>query len=481
MGTREQAEKLFIRIEQYIIKQSAPLLIKTILSQLHLDKLQTKNQEYNDFLLKVTTEELDLSKLLEYLKQNILSNVPLCTLLAFIQEHSLVSDAELKELSKTMQLQINILCILEAMVITMANGKDFAQDVYHHLEQRKSAHFSGSPLADFFFGAPAKASLFERLKMISIKPGMLSILFHKSQGEQVETASAARQFIASEHLSSLYAEEIKSSELNRLCTDTVPGMGINILEAMWEDSTGKAKHLGGIDNAKAGVGLIHIMELLQYPTALQLVSQLLPVGVNSNKDTTYELLPGLKIDNGNKKVSQFHIDYPWRDLYSSWNLLFVIANMDSVFLLLKLLLPSVFSAEAQNYKEVRVLSLFLVASLFLSENIKSNPYFLSTFVFKNKESILKKWGEINKNYATELLHALCPASASASADEVEPTYERVLGNHPHINFMQQLRSFANNRQNHSVTPVYAAANKSAFFQPLVLDKQVVSPLAAVLR
>lgn len=471
MGIREQAEQLFVRIEHYIIKQSNPLLIKAILRQLNLDKLQTTNQEYNDFLLKVSTEGVDLSKLLEHLKRNILNNVPLCTLLAFIQEYDLVSDAELHTASQSIQLQINILCILEAMVITMANGKGFAQDVYNHLEQRKSSRFLGSPLADFFFGAPVNASLFERLKLISVKPGMLGVLFHKSQGEQAETTIAARQFIASKHLSSLYAEQIKPIELNSIDRDTIPGMGINILEAMWEDSTGRAKHLSGIDNAKAGVGLIRIMELLQYPTELRLVSQILPMGVHSNNDNTYELLPCLKIDSTKKKVSQFHIDCQWRDLYSSWNLLFVIANIDSVFLLLKLLLPTVFSAEAQNYKEVRVLSLFLLASLFLSEKLKDNRFFLSTFVFKNKEILLRKWGEINKHYATELLDELCSASA---AEGVEPTYERVLGKHPHLNFMQQLHSFANNRRSHSVTPVYSAANKSAFFKPMVLDEQMTS-------
>ncbi|WP_157010298.1 hypothetical protein [Legionella fallonii] len=79
---------------------------------------------------------------------------------ALVQESDLISDEELQQASITMQLQINMLCIFEAITITMANGENFAQDVYEHLSQRSGTPYPGNPIADFFFGVPFNASLF---------------------------------------------------------------------------------------------------------------------------------------------------------------------------------------------------------------------------------------------------------------------------------------------------------------------------------
>ena len=365
MSDKDQAGKFISRVEKYLKKSSNPKQVKEILIALHLHNLVTTNKEYNDFILKASTEEIDLGKLLNYLKINLLSNQPLCTLLAFIQENDLISDYELEEIAPILQLQINVLCILETITITMANGKEFAQDVYDHLTQRGSYFSSGNPIADFFFGVPYSTSLFERLKLISIKPGILNILFHKKMGEKVETVSDASAFVTNKHLSGWNAD-IAPAILEAPSKGTVSGMGVNILEATWEDSTGHAKDTGGIDNAMAGIGLIMIMEEQQYPSHYKLVSQLLPQGVSSNEASTYELLPDLKIDSTKKKVALFNVDSQWRDLYNSWNLFFVISNIDPVFMPIKLLLPTVFSAEPQNYKEVRLLSLFIFGAMLMN-------------------------------------------------------------------------------------------------------------------
>ncbi|CZI84353.1 Uncharacterised protein [Legionella pneumophila] len=125
------------------------------------------------------------------------------------------------------------------------------------------------------------------------------------------------------------------------------------------------------------------------------------------------------------------------NLYNSWNLLFVIGNIDSVFVPLKLLMPSVFSAEPSNYKETRVLTLFLVANLFLNQQTLNNPLFSNNFSFRNGAAIMKKWGEINKNHASELLQQCCPEKCK----ELDDLYNHVLGKNPHLNFGLKLFSY----------------------------------------
>lgn len=96
---------------------------------------------------------------------------------------------------------------------------------------------------------------------------------------------------------------------------------------------------------------------------------------------SYSILPGLTVSETPKKVMEFNIDAKWRDLYNSWNLLFVITNIDKIFMPIKLLLPTVLAAEPQNYKEVRVISLFTIGSIF-ARKYNNESIFLIIIILK---------------------------------------------------------------------------------------------------
>jgi hypothetical protein len=446
------------RVKHHISTTSNPQLILDILTALGLDQLATDNAEYNSFIQRITSEEINLSKLIEYVEQNITDNEPLCNLLAYIEENKLISDAELVAAAPTLQLQINMLCIFEALIITMANGQNFAKEVYDHLIKRTGSPAPGNPLVDFFFGTPYEATLFERLKLVSVKPGMLNVVFHRLMGEQAETQADAEAFIEANHLSSLNAANINVANFSTKNTNTVAGMGVNIFEAAWEDST-HAQQLGGIDNAKAGVGLIMIMENQHYTTNYAMSPYLLPEGVKIDDNSRYALLPDLELNATKKKVSQFNIPKEWRDLYTSWNLAFVLANIDQVFMPLKLLMPTVGGSEPQNYKEVRVLSLFTMGTLFLNETPQKKPLFTNNYTFSNAKLIFKKMGEFNKQYAEKLLHELCPKKER----DIDSMYEHIFGNYPTFNLVKQLLSFVYNGPKFRFTQAYAENQSSPLF------------------
>ncbi|QRN03330.1 symporter [Legionella sp. MW5194] len=442
---KKSAENFLAKIEKILPQKSDPFLINKILTELKLDDLDTKDIEFAEFIVKVLSEKSDLTKLTQYLKNALINNEPLCQLLAFIEEKGLITDADLDSIASKLELQLNLLFLFEAMLVTMANSKRFAKDVYAHLVKLSGNRFPGNPLADFIFGVPYNATMFERLKMVSIKPVMLTVLFHRSMGEEKETQEALDQFIRENGLSGTNSW-IETAEPKALSGKTVPVMGLNILEAAWEDATGHAKDNGGIDNAESGIGLIQIMEQQQYMNQCDYFSTLLPEGTHRKDDGRYELIPDLKIDNSKKLVSQFHVHPQWRDLYTSWNLFFVAANIDTVVMPLKLLLPTVMSAHPSNYKETRVLSLFLIGNLFLHAS-KNNPFF-KNFTLKHADLIFKEWGRINKEYANQQLHALCPEVPAST----KPSLQEVLGYHTHLNFLKHLYNFIRDSSHYRFTP-----------------------------
>ncbi|HAT9107880.1 TPA: lpg2382 family Dot/Icm T4SS effector, partial [Legionella pneumophila] len=413
-----------------------PQIMKQLLSALGLDKLTTGNEEYKFFIQTIRKKAIDLNPLIHKIKSDILKNESLCILLAYIEENELIDDAEIKNASFTIQLQINLLCLLEAITVTMANSNDFAHDIYNHMMKQRGKGATGNPFYNFLFGIPSRATLFERLKLISIDPGLTSIIFHRLMGTNPETQADLDDFVSQSRLSGWNAD-VELANFDVASTSTLPAMGVNILEAVWEDSTGHNKNTSGILNAQAGLGLIGIMEEKEYTTSFKLAETTLPQGTRLHSDLGYSLIPELKVDNSPKKVSQFHIDERWMNLYNSWNLCFVIANIDPVFVPLKLLIPSVFSAEPSNYKETRVLTLFLVANLFLNQQTLNNPLFSNNFSFRNGDAIMKKWGEINKNHASELLQQCC----AKEYKEPDTLYNSILGEHPHLNFVLKLLSY----------------------------------------
>ncbi|HAU1153042.1 TPA: symporter [Legionella pneumophila] len=436
MKNKTRALNFLNRIEQCIVPQSNPQIMKQLLSALGLDNINTGNEEYKFFIQTIKRKAIDLNPLINKIKSDILKNKSLCTLLAYIEENELIDDAEIENASSTIQLQINLLCLLEAITITMANSNDFAHDIYNHMMKQRGEGATGNPFYNFLFGIPSRATLFERLKLISIDPGLTSIIFHRQMGANPETQADLNDFVSQNRLSGWNAD-IELANFDVASTSTLPAMGVNILEAVWEDSTGHNKNTSGIPNAQAGLGLIAIMEEKEYTTSFKLAETTLPQSTTLHSDLGYSLIPELKVDNSPKKVSQFHIDEQWMNLYNSWNLCFVIANIDPVFVPLKLLIPSVFSAEPSNYKETRVLTLFLVANLFLNQQTLNNPLFSNKFSFRNGDTIMKKWGEINKNHANELLQQCC----AKECKEPDVLYNRVLGEHPHLNFGLKLLSY----------------------------------------
>lgn len=403
---RANAALFLLRVEQCIHPKTDPAIINRILKELHLDALKSNDPKFVEFIENLKINPVDMKAFLEKLKADLLNNKSLCTLFADIQRLQLISDKELKAIAPILQLQMNLLCITEAMTLTMLNSNVFLNDIHKHILERRGGVSTGNPWANLVFGTPASASMFERLKIISVDPGILNILFNRLAGECNPTAEVASEFIKTHKLSSFNAE-LNMQPLGVKDESTVAGMGLNILEAAWcESKASDSSSNGKIANAKSCLALIAAMEYKGYQSQTTLNRTVMPCGIPVDGNS-YALLPSLKVDATKKRVSEFLVDKDWQDLYNSWNCRFVIDNIDNAFLPLKLLIPSVLGAESRFFKEARIVSLFLFANLFLNESVTKNSFFQVKFNLENGNKILTIWADINVQYAKELLNRCC--------------------------------------------------------------------------
>lgn len=435
---RETAEQFLQRIEPFIIPRIDNVLMQSIIEQLHLDKLVTRHDHLKNFIQAIMNTAEDISLFLHKMRTALLSNEVICQLLAYVQDHDLISDEELCAYQPTLRLQIHLLYLFEAITVTMANSDAFVDVVYQHITQRRDIYHPGNSYYTAIFGVPVKTTLFERLKLISIEPSLLNIVLHRETRDSEENTADVAEFIQRYQLSGLNAEYIYPAKYHVKETDIIAGMGLNIIEAAWEDSVGVSKESGGKENSAAAFGLIAWMEFKRYQNKFKRTVHVMPENGTVSEDGYYSLISKLKIDENAKKVSQFDIDREWRDLYNSWNMRFCAANMDSVFLPLKLLLPSVFSAQPKNFKELRVLSLYLFGNIYLNEQTTKNKLFKPAVQFKHSAAILSVWGRMNESYAAYSMHRLCPGITKTPKE----LYATAFGDSPTWKFLKNMYLFS---------------------------------------
>ncbi|WP_454785208.1 hypothetical protein [Legionella sp. WA2024007413] len=189
-----------------------------------------------------------------------------------------------------------------------------------------------------------------------------------------------------------------------------------------------------------------MLEYLRPPHCYFFRNLVLPEKSSITEDGKYSLLPDLIVNLLQKRVSQFYLSKEWMYLYNSWNLLFVIRNLeDSKFLALKLLIPSVLNAMPMQYMETRVFVLYLMGNLYHFNKLSIFP---NEARLTHANVILKKWGEINKKYADLLLKKCCPALAETP----EGVYHDIFGEHANFSLAYHIANFIRDFENFRITP-----------------------------
>ncbi|KTD42114.1 hypothetical protein [Legionella parisiensis] len=430
------AKHFLNRVVKHLKKQTDPSIIKKIIEDLKFDSFTIRDEGLKSFLRKLTEESVDLSKLIQSVETGLLNNAPLCKLFAFIEHEQLISDHELEILSKQLQIQLNLLCLFEACSVTMVNSFTFNEDVYCFTKKQRSTSYPGNPLFNLFFASNRyNFSLFKNLKLVSVDPVMTSGAFTRLLGneelDQAAIQERSKEFI-NKHGLALWNTKISPTPIGEKHCDSVKNVSLNILEAIWEEKPGEDGQPN--DNSFAGSALIRLLEHTQPSNGFSFMKLVLPVGSTIIADNKYSLLPDLIVNKLPKRVSQFLISTEWMYLYQSWNLLFVMQNLDSKFLPIKLLVPSVLNAIPEQYMETRVFMLYLIGNLYHYNKLSA---FTEEIQLTHGQLILKKWGEINKKYADILLKTFC-ADLEESPEEI---YHDIFGEHTHFSLAYYITHF----------------------------------------
>lgn len=437
------AKQFLKRVISVLNNQSDPAIIKKILKDLRLTSFKPRDKGFKNFLEKITEQPIHLTCLIKAVEKGLLNNKPLCDLFAFLEREQVLTDDHLQGIAKQLNTQLNLLCLFEAFAVTMVNSFTLNEDLYCFINKQRNTAFPGNPIYNFFFGSSRRNfSLFKNLKLVSVDPVMTEGAFIRSLGNEELDKDAilerSREFI-SKHGLSLWNSKICPLPSGVQSDDSVKNVSLNILEATWEEKKKNDGQPG--DNAFAGAALIRLLEHIRPPHSYAFANLILPDESEVSDGETYSLFPDLKVNPLAKRVSQFDISKEWMNLYNSWNLFFVIQNLDSQFLPIKLLVPSVLNALPSHYMETRVLLLYLMGNLYHYNQLS---IFKEEMHLPQSEMILSQWGEINKKYADTLLAMFCPNSEETS----EMVYATIFGAHAnfslayHIaNFMRDFDSF----------------------------------------
>ncbi|MCE3044817.1 hypothetical protein [Legionella sp. 16cNR16C] len=440
----KRAQQLLHRILAKIDLKTNPEIISVILTHLGMDQFKPEDENISTFLTLIKTEAIDVSALVHKLIAIILDIEPFANLLEQIEKDKLISEQEFEKIVPVIRLQINLLCLFEALAATMANSRSFNEDVYKFILRQRHTPMPGSPLGYLFFNKRKDASAFKTIKVISVDPAQTAGAFLRQLDGNKDSEfvkNEAKKFIKKYGLS-LWNKKIIPKKFDHEYYESVKNVALNILEATAEDA-----HQGAYANACSGCGLIADMEHQDYSNRYVARKMVLPQGEEIGRDFSHPLLPQLKLNPRPKLVCEFLIDKLWQDLYTSWNSYFVAKNFDPVFLIMKLLVPSVCGAEPLHYLETRVFLLFLVGNLFHNCRVDSNPFFQTGFKLEHQEQIFKLWGEINKEYAEKVLK-----EHGNKSTDTEELYRRIIGSSPFLSVTNNLYHFISDYEHFSVLP-----------------------------
>ncbi len=430
--TLELANRFLDAIIKEINPATQPQLIRQILKSLRLQEFKTSHDRHLDmFLKKIQKKSIDMTQFIQRMKEYLLDNPAFCKLFEYIERRKLISDAELPNLIRTLQLQLNVLCIFEAIMVTLMNSTTLADDLYQLIKSHRY-YSSGNTFLNFLFASPLGNGFFPRIKLASVEPIWTNFTFHQEMEAKNESEEDLQKFIKKHKLYGPNASIIRTYHQGDKDYSSPACIGLNVAEAVVDEQKNKRDLLNGKANAYTGSGWIEGLERVN-PVGYILVdtNPVIPKGVTLTKNSYYSLLPGLKIKKVKHMSRKLDMGIDLTNLYSTWNARFVAGNYDPVFMILKLFLPSVLGAKVDEYMNTRVLALWLFCNLYMQEKTFDQALF-KVDRLKYADEILACWSRINEKEMDTFLGKVGASKKS---------YQSIFGGYPTCHLIKNIYSF----------------------------------------
>ncbi len=363
--------------------ETDPEVIKNILKGMKLDDFNPAFEPMAEFLKEIATQPKNLQPMFENIEKGIITKHP--AILDFLE---LALQKKWLNGSEHIQRAVQVTFVLEAMTAAMANNHHFFVETQDHYRGKQRVHGLDTAhiVKTFFRSLFISHDLFNLAKAFSLDP--LMVYFRVQRG-------LTEACITNEDLNRLYKKnEINYIERKLLSSACSSGskhinklVRINIYEAGIKDYE---------EGFKTNAMAAHALS--------EWIKNNSPVATFDNKNIMPENSADAFYDSIIGKDNWFpHVTFSqeWTSLYTTWNMAFILGNINNLDILFpKLLIPSVINAESNNFLGTRIISLWLSINHALFRSYEEENSEVPGP--DNKEEMAKAWAEINKKYAFDL-------------------------------------------------------------------------------
>ncbi len=361
--------------------QTDPLTMQSILNELNLHDFKTTFTPIKKFLNEVVKKPMSLKPMLNSIEHGLISKHP-----AIIEFLELALEKNWLKKGECVKKSLQITFILETITAAMCNNHAFLIETENHYRSKelelgldkkniyKTVKNSWGKFHD----------LFKVAKIMALDPIMIYFRLQRGLGDSLISIPELKKLHKENKIN--YFEYKLLYKLCDKCSDPANKLvRINIFEA-------------GITEYKRGFK----MNAISAYVLAEDLKQNPPYAIFKKRSVIPDKDPNPFYGEITKKKDKFiniDADQDWVSLYITWNLAFILGNLNNLDLLFpKLLMPSIINAKSNNFLGVRVVSLWLSINHFLFRDSEGKKLFGP----KNKKEMAQAWGEINKKYAFDL-------------------------------------------------------------------------------
>jgi len=374
-------EKSILALGLKETKKTNPQIIKTIIEEFKLDDLKTKNKVMQKFFHDSLTQPQELKQMINCIKKSIVLKHP--GIVEFLN-HA-INKKWLKP-SENIIKALHVTFVLEALTVVMCNDHDFFIEVKDHykLKEKQMGINPLHSIRTLMHAFGITHNLFGTIKALSVDPAMIYFRTQRGLTKSYLNKNKTKQLLKQNKIN--YIEYILLLPIHKKGLDQANKLlRINIYEA------GITEYKNGfISNAICAHELNEDI-IKNSPSNTFKVKNVIPQNVNNSFYSS--------ICKKNNLFPVFQLSKQWISLYITWNMSFMLGNVNNLDIMLpKLIIPSIIAAEDENFLGARIISLWLSVNHYFYRKYDKGE----NVDIPNQIKMAKAWGNINKKYAFKL-------------------------------------------------------------------------------
>lgn len=356
-----------------------PKLMRELMAETRLDQLKTTYPPLERTLKAAMTEPQELSRMIGHIRHGLKNNAAVMAFLKAGLEKGFFQKSEFN--SKALHMAF----LLETLTFSAVNNTKALAEIEDHFmsERQKNGFHPGKAIDTFIRLLAVYHNIFEPMKAMSIDPAVATFRLPRENEGKPLTVHDLDQLLKQGKITFIDKAAILSQNPKPGMANA--GLHLNILEAGITEF-----NQGFTDNALVAYALNRCSEKPSTNGMPQ--GPVLPIS------DTPENHPADALDPANFHPTA-NFSKEWVDLYESWNMAFVVSQLDDLHLILpKLFIPSQIDCKPEEYLFNRTMALNNVVNFNLFRKL---DHVVAVPAPENRRDIAQTWGAINKQHALD--------------------------------------------------------------------------------